>query len=84
VSSRRAKSDTDITLIHEFKPGTPNERFIRMIPVDIPVECLRQAERRNKILQEERKSIIIGCEKNKIVPDYATNVQTDTSIHSKT
>jgi len=31
MPSRRAKSDTDITLIHEFKPGTPNERYIRMI-----------------------------------------------------
>jgi len=67
--------DTEFTLIHDFKPGMLNERF--------PV-ALKQAERRNKILQEERNSVIMGHEKDTMVYDYATNVQTDTSFHSET
>jgi len=54
--------DTDITIIHKFKAGTPNERFLW--------NALKQAERRNKILQ--RNFIIMECEKDIIVLDYVT------------
>jgi len=65
--------DTDITIIHKFKAGTPNERFLW--------NALKQTKRRNKILQ--RNFIIMGCEKDIIVSDYVTNAQTDTITHSK-
>jgi len=68
--------DTEFIIIYEFKPGTPNERFLW--------NALKQAERKNKILQEKRNSVIMGRGKDTIVSDYAINTQTDISLHNKT
>jgi len=57
VSSRNF--DTDITLIHAFKLGMPNEKFLW--------NALKRAERSNKVLQEERNSVIKGRGKDTMV-----------------
>jgi len=67
--------DTDITLIHEFKPGMPNERFLW--------NALKQAERRNKILQEERNSKDDHGTRKGHNDACVTNTQTDTITYSK-
>jgi len=68
--------DTDITLIHEFKPKMPNERFLW--------NALKQAERRNKILQEERNSKNDHGTRKGHNDACVTNTQTDTITYSKT
>jgi len=45
---------------------------------------LRQTEKQNKILQEEKNSMIMGREKDTRVSDKITNTQSDTINYSKT
>jgi len=68
--------DIDIPLTYDFKPRILNERYLW--------NALKQAEEKNKILQEEKNSMIMGHEKDTRVSDNVTNIQPDTITYSKT